>query len=232
MNMGNVIVQDYTCKKPITMIGVEAGVCWGADTTDDRKNYLRGVDCLESGHGRTFEFPDAYLILDGYSARVIREWYTHVGGLPTRLQASTRYIDYEHSFDYVTPSSIADNAAARAVYEQMMADVRLRLEQLDMLGIPREDTAMGLPLGMETRIVCKHNLRNLMDMSRQRMCNRAYYEYRSLFNDVCDRLSDYSEEWKYIVTHCFMPKCKAVGFCTEKYTCGIAPRRTLPIAVE
>ena len=38
----------------------------------------------------------------------------------------------------------------------MMADVRLRLEQLDMLGIPREDTAMGLPLGMETRIVCKH----------------------------------------------------------------------------
>ena len=93
MNMGNVIVQEYTCKKPITMIGVEAGVCWGADTTDDRKNYLRGVDCLESGHGRTFEFPDAYLILDGYSARVIREWYTRVGGLPTRLQASTRYID-------------------------------------------------------------------------------------------------------------------------------------------
>lgn len=26
--MGKVIVQDYTYKKPITMIGVEAGICW------------------------------------------------------------------------------------------------------------------------------------------------------------------------------------------------------------
>ena len=87
--MGKVIVQDYTYKKPITMIGVEAGICWGANTSNDEKNYLRGIDCLESGHGRTFEFPDVYLTLEGYSARVIREWYTHIGGLPTRRDIST-----------------------------------------------------------------------------------------------------------------------------------------------
>ena len=63
------------------MIGEEAGVCWGADITNQEKNYKRGLDCLESEHGRTFEFPDVYMILDGYSARVIREWYTHVGEL-------------------------------------------------------------------------------------------------------------------------------------------------------
>ncbi len=223
--MGSVIIQTYTCRNPITMIGVEAGICWGADTTDDRKNYLRGVDCLESGHGRTFEFPDVYLILDGYSARVIREWYTHVGGLPTRLQASTRYIDYEHGFAYVTPPSIADNVLAREVYDQMMSNIHHHLEQLDALGIPREDSAMGLPLGMETKIVCKHNLRNLMDMSRQRMCSRAYHEYRRLFSDLCDQLGNYSEEWKYIVEHYFMPKCKIAGFCTEKYSCGLMPRK-------
>ena len=223
--MGSVIIQTYTCRNPITMIGVEAGICWGADTTDDRKNYMRGVDCLESGHGRTFEFPDVYLILDGYSARVIREWYTHVGGLPTRLQASTRYIDYEHGFAYVTPPSIADNVLAREVYDQMMSNIHHHLEQLDALGIPREDSAMGLPLGMETKIVCKHNLRNLMDMSRQRMCSRAYHEYRRLFSDLCDQLGNYSEEWKYIVEHYFMPKCKIAGFCTEKYSCGLMPRK-------
>lgn len=223
--MGKVIVQAYTCKNPITLIGVEAGVCWGADTSDDRKNYIRGVDCLESAHGRTFEFPDVYLILDGYSARVIREWYTHVGGLPTRLQASTRYIDYEHGFAYVTPPSIARSEEARAIYDRMMGDIRCDLEQLDALGIPREDSAMGLPLGMETRIVCKHNLRNLMDMSRQRMCSRAYHEYRELFGDLCAALSDYSEEWRTLADRYFMPKCKAVGFCTEKYSCGLTPRR-------
>ncbi len=223
--MGNIIVQAYTCRNPITMIGVEAGICWGADTSDDRKNYLRGIDCLESGHGRTFEFPDVYLILDGYSARVIREWYTHVGGLPTRLQASTRYIDYEHGFAYVTPPSIANNVLAREVYDQMMSDIHCHLKQLDALGIPREDSAMVLPLGMETKIVCKHNLRNLMDMSRQRMCSRAYHEYRKLFSDLCDQLGNYSEEWKYIVEHYFTPKCKIAGFCTEKYSCGLMPHK-------
>ena len=95
--MGKVIIQErYTTKNPITMIGEEAGTCWGADTNDDVKNYKRGLDCLSNEHGRTIEYPDVYMILDGYSARVIREWYTHIGGSPTRLQASTRYIDYEH----------------------------------------------------------------------------------------------------------------------------------------
>ena len=70
--MGKITIQNYTCKTPITMIGFEAGICWGADTADEKKNYRRGLDCLESGHGRTFEFPDVYLTLEGYSARVIR----------------------------------------------------------------------------------------------------------------------------------------------------------------
>ena len=27
--MGSVMIQNYTCKNPITMIGFEAGICWG-----------------------------------------------------------------------------------------------------------------------------------------------------------------------------------------------------------
>ena len=46
--MGSVMIQNYTCKNPITMIGFEAGICWGADTADEKKNYRRGLDCLES----------------------------------------------------------------------------------------------------------------------------------------------------------------------------------------
>ena len=218
--MGSVMIQNYTCKNPITMIGFEAGICWGADTADEKKNYRRGLDCLESGHGRTFEFPDVYLTLEGYSARVIREWYTHIGGQPTRLQASTRYINYEHGFDYVTPASIAERSAAKAVYDELMAEIQKHLARLDELGVPREDSAMGLPLGMETRIVCKHNLRNLMDMSRQRMCSRAYHEYRALFSGLCRELSGYSEEWDYTVSH-----YRAIGFCPEKHSCGRMPPR-------
>lgn len=220
------IHKDITTKNPITMIGFEAGVCWGADVTDQEKNYKRGLNCLQSEHGRTFEFPDIYMTLDGYSARVIREWYTHIGGSPTRLQASTRYIDYEHGFDYVTPPSIAANEEAQKVYEDMMAHIRMSLEKLDELGVPREDSALGLPLGMTTKIVCKHNLRNLIDMSHQRMCTRAYHEYRKLFSDVCRALSDYSEEWAYLVKHYFVPKCEYMGFCKEAKSCGRKPKRS------
>lgn len=224
--MGKVIIQEkYTTKTPITMIGEEAGICWGADTSDGVKNYKRGIDCLESGHGRTFEYPDVYMILDGYSARVIREWYTHIGGSPTRLQASTRYIDYESGFDYVVPPSITQNPAANRIYINLMRTIQSEVKKLEELGIPREDSALGLPLGMETKIVCKHNLRNLIDMSRQRMCSRAYHEYRKLFEDLCDALKEYSNEWEYLVSNYFMPKCKYVGFCQEKHSCGMMPQK-------
>ena len=224
--MGTVTIQRFTCKNPISMIGEEAGVCWGADISDPEKNYKRGLSCLESEHGRTFEFPDVYMILDGYSARVIREWYTHIGGLPTRLQASTRYIDYESGFDYVAPPSIQNNPDAAVVYDEMMASIQASVQRLEQLGVPREDSALGLPLGMETKIVCKHNLRNLIDMSHQRMCTRAYHEYRQLFSDVCNALREYSDEWAYLVDYYFMPKCEYFGFCREKKSCGRKGRRS------
>lgn len=226
--MGKVFIQsDYTIKNPITMIGTEAGICWGADISDAKKNYKRGLDCLESEHGRTFEFPDIYMILDGYSARVIREWYTHIGGAPTRLQASTRYIDYESGFSFVTPPSIRNNTEALTVYQELMYDITVALQKLEALGIPREDSALGLPLGMKTKIVDKRNLRNLIDMSHQRMCTRAYHEYRSLFADIRAALSEYSPEWEYIVDHYLMPKCQYMGFCKERYTCGMTPKRSV-----
>ena len=218
--MGTVTILPETTKTPITLIGKCAGVCWGADTSDDEKNYKRGWDCIESGHGRTEEFPDVYMTLDGYSARVIREWYTHIGGMPTRLQASTRYIDYGY-FEYVTPDSIKAVDKAADIYAATMETIaRAEKYLVDVLGIPREDAALLLPLGMTTCIICKHNLRNLIDMSRQRMCQRAYWEYRELFGDVLIALTDYSSEWMALVTTQMKPKCDILGYCPEKHGCG------------
>ena len=71
--MGKVTIQNLTPLHPIELIGMEAGVCWGGNTTDPIKNYNRGLDCLNSGHMRTAEYPQIYMVLEGYSARVIRE---------------------------------------------------------------------------------------------------------------------------------------------------------------
>lgn len=223
--MGKVTIQEYTTKHPITMIGTEAGVCWGANTTDQDANFRRGISCLESGHGRTFEFPDVYLMFEGYSARVIREWYTHIGGLPTRLQESTRYVDYKTRFGYITPKSIATRPIALHAYRDTMEKILETMKTLDFLGVPKEDIAMCLPFAMETTAVVKHNFRSLIDMSHQRMCSRAYHEYRQLFRDVSEALRVYSDEWAYLVDNYFMPKCKYMGFCKEKHSCGLMPRK-------
>ena len=118
--MGKITVLDETTKNPITLIGQRAGVCWGADTSDPSKNYKRGLDCLESNHGRTLEYPNIEIVIEGYSAKCMREWYTHIGCLPTRLQASTRYINYEN-FKYVVPHTIEKNEQAWSLYQMLKA---------------------------------------------------------------------------------------------------------------
>lgn len=225
--MGHITILNTTTKNPISLMGERAGVCWDAKIDGAEKNYKRGLDCLISGHHRVMEYVNIEMVLDGYSARVIREWYTHLGGAPTRLQASTRYIDYEHGFDFVIPKSIEKNSAARVKYIALMRHIDHELGSLlDDYDIPKEDVAMGLPLGMTTKIVDKRNMRNLVDMSRQRMCNRAYWEYRELFKDILDSLRAYSSEWEYLINdlEIFQPKCEIFGYCLEKNSCGRKPK--------
>ena len=175
--------------------------------------------------GGTKEFPQVFIELNDYSAKVIRELYTHIAGGPTRLQASTRYIDYEHGFTYVTPHTVEANAEAKEVFDNIMKAIQNGMLKLDGLGIPREDSSMVLPMGMTTKIVMRTNLRHLIDMSRQRMCSRAYWEYRELFADILDALREYSPEWKELIddVKVFMPKCDALGYCPEKKSCGRRP---------
>lgn len=221
--MGKITILPETTKDPISLIGRRAGVCWGADITDEQKNYKRGLDCIESGHGRTFEFVNVEAVLDGYSARVIREWYTHIGGAPTRLQASTRYINYK-DFSYIYPATIKTEEQKKA-YEETMQAITEAAQKLEASGVPREDAALLLPLGMTTKIVDKRNLRNIIDMSRQRMCARTYWEYRQMFHDYLGELRKLSEEWAYLIDTQMMPKCEAIGYCPEKKSCGRMPKK-------
>ena len=217
--MGHITILEETTRYPLQKIGQMAGICWNSPTDNAEKNKKRAIECIKSGHGRVMEYASIELVIEGYSARCIREWYTHIAGGPTRLQESTRYVD-ESGFSFVTPPSIDRNSEAKAAYEKAMHSIQEGYKSLLSLGAPKEDCAMILPLGMTTKIVDKRNLRSLVDMSRQRMCSRAYWEYRELMRDICTALSDYSDEWKWIVDNCMHPKCDELGFCPEKKSCG------------
>ena len=226
--MGTVIILLETTKNPITLMGSRAGICWNANVSDNEKNYKRGLDCIKSGHGRVMEYVNVEMIIDGYSGKTIREFYTHIGGSPSRLQASTRYINYSKGdgFSYITPPSIKNDYNRTQDWDKLMKTINDHIRSLIDSGVPVEDATMLLPLAYSTKMVDKRNLRNLVDMSRNRMCSRAYWEYRELFRDICNALREYSDEWKWIVDNLFHAKCDEVGYCTEAKSCGRKPKRT------
>ena len=221
--MGKVTIQPHTTKFPIQLIGEEAGVCYGSDTSSPEKNYKRGMQCISDGHGRVMEFPQIYCVIEGYSARFMRELYTHIGGAPTRTQASTRYINYG-DFNYIIPPSVHNDTDAEDIYIATMNTISENFAKLQDMGIPKEDIANILPLGMESQMVWRTNLRNAVDMSHQRECSRAYWEFRDFMRDFKKALSEYSEEWATLVETQFKPKCEVCGFCTEKFSCGRKPK--------
>lgn len=221
--MGRVLILPETIKDPITVMGHRAGVCWGADVLNAEKNYKRGLSCIKSGHGRVMEYADVHSVLIGYSAKCLREWYTHIGGSPSRLQASTRYIDYSEGegFGYVTPETISDNEAALKEWDDHMVKTNGFIKKfINEYKIPVEDSTMALPLAYCSTMVDKRNARNIIDMSRNRMCGRAYWEFRNeLLKDYLTALMEYSEEWETLIKLQMKPKCEVLGYCPEEHSC-------------
>lgn len=221
METPRVTVQPCTTENPIELIGLEAGICWGTDTSDPIKNYNRGVSCIKANHGRTLEFPQVYLTIDGYSARCIRELYTHIAGGPTRLQASTRYINYSN-FDYIVPDYHDD--LIEHTYHDVMDSILTGYSKLISMGMTKEDAANVLPLGMTTKIVIRTNLRHLIDMMAVRQCRRAYWEMQDLMEEIKMALSEYSDQWKLLCKYYMPVKCERDGKCTEEHSCGYITR--------
>ena len=208
---------------PISLMGKVAGICWGANILDQERNYKRGIECIENEHGRVEEFADVTMVIDDYSARVIRELYTHTIGT-SKLQASTRYIDCS-KFDFYTPNSIKNNADADAVYNNIMDNIKETYTALIGLGIKKEDVANILPLGMSTKIVLRINVRALIHMFELRSCTRAYIEYRQLMNEMKKQLSSLDQEWDTLCKNYFKTKCIKLGYCNERYSCGLMPKK-------
>ena len=217
--MKNIEIKEWTMKDPLSCMGYNAGVCWGAKLDKD-KNIARALDCIKSGHGRVEELPDVYLVIEGFSAKALRELYTHIGGSPTRLQASTRYIDYEKGFDVVTPPSVENNNDAAEVWYKAISDIKIAMGALKALGVPKEDYTNLLPLAYQSKMIWKVNLRTLVNFMNLRICSRAYWEIREFSNMLKKALMEYSPEWEIICKELFVPKCDAVGYCTEAKCCG------------
>ena len=213
---------------PLQFIGRCAGICWNSPIDDPEKNIARAKDCIESDHGRVEEFPDITVVFDGYSARMMRELYTHIGGSPTRLQSSTRYVN-EKNFKHYTPPSCQKDGV-KEIYEEAMQHDAEVYGKLIELGVPREDAANKLPLGMESKMVWKVNLRTLINFFNRRLCTRALKEIRDFTLEFKNVFKSVDDEWKWVADNLFVPSCEkykfmnpALCFCHEKKGCGRHP---------
>lgn len=202
-------------EKPITFMGKVAGVCYNSDIENADKNYKRGLKNIKDNHGRVMEYVDIVIEVDGYSARTVRQIYTHVVGT-SRLSASTRYIDYGgDNFVYYTPKSILKDKDALHTYDKCMDNILESYNTLLNMGIDKEDVANILPLGLNQKMVLKINFRALLHLAEMRLCERAYEEIRDFVKELIDKTSRIDDEWAELMKF-MLPKCKT---CTEKENC-------------
>lgn len=214
-------VISYT-KKPLNEIGRIAGLCWGANVDNEDNNRKRALKCIDSQHGRVLEFAEVTLEISGYSARVMRELYTHIIGT-SRLQESTRYVNCSN-FEYYKPQCILDeskNIKMANIYNKAMEDICNAYEQLISAGMSKEDSANILPLGMYSKMILKINLRALIHLFNERLCYRAYEEMRYMMYDIKRTLASLEDdEWIAIINKYAVPKCMVTGYCKEEHQCS------------
>jgi thymidylate synthase (FAD) len=218
---------DGTTENPLQKMGYNAGVCWAAPLDDAEKNRKRAISCIKAGHGRVLEYVDVEMVISGASARCLRELYTHIGGSPTRLQSSTRYVSEEQGFGYYIPPKIENNIELKPIYEDGMELIQKTYNALMARKATKEDAANLLPLGMESKMVWKINLRALINFMNRRLCTRALKEIRDLSIEIKNQLSAKNEEWAWIADNLFVPTCEIykyrnpnLVFCPEQQCCG------------
>ena len=213
-------------QNPLNHIGKVAGTCWNAPIDDVTKNVNRAKNCIKSGHGRVMEYVDIELVISDMSARAMRELYTHIIGV-SRLQSSTRYVSEQDGFGFYTPPKINGSDAALDVYNETMEKIQEGYNKELDLGMTKEDAANLLPLGMDSKMVWKINLRSLVNFMNRRLCNRAYVEIREFAKELKNLLASQNDEWKWIADSLFVPTCAiykymnpVLVFCPEAQCCG------------
>jgi thymidylate synthase (FAD) len=183
-------------KNPISFIGECSSICYNSSNDDKEKVFNRGLMCIKQNHGETSEFVDLIFETDEYSARCLRELLRH--RITTKLQASTRYVNYDN-MDYYIPDSIRQNEKAWEIYEIFMENVKETYKKLLNFKVPKEDVANILPLGMKSKVIFKCTLREWIHICSKRGNKPALLEIQDLVRNVNDELIKIDDEWKTLI---------------------------------
>ena len=209
--MANVILLAHT-PNPEHTVAAAAKLCYSSAGISDLHQNLTDekaaafVEMLsEIGHESPIEHASFTFGIEGVSRSLLAQITRH--RMASFSVKSQRYVR-EGSFAYVTPPEIAENAEAKALYDDLMAEDQKRYDRLteilkekhkqaflaegkdettaDRMAEKKaiEDARFVLPNACETQMVMTMNARSLMNFFKIRCCRRAQWEIQDVANQM------------------------------------------------
>lgn len=200
MSMEVTLIQQTA--NPIETIAKIASICYDSNP----KNPMGLVKHLyRNGHHSVFEHIYFTFKVEGISRACSHQLVRHRHCSFT--QRSQRYCS-EDGFGFVTPPTIDAGAFAND-----MEDIKDWYEDYQKSGVPNEDARYVLPNACETSLYVSCNLRELIHMANERLCERAQWEIREMVHKMRNVVDD-DLKWMLV------PKCRS-GFMICNNPCHI-----------
>lgn len=161
------------------------------------------------GHASVIEHASFTFSIEGVSRAMTHQLVRH--RIASYTQQSQRYVTYDTLEKYVTPSSIADNAEAKKIYDEALEQISDTYQKLLGLKIPKEDARFILPNAAKTNIIVTMNARELHHFFNLRCCARAQWEIR----EVAIEMFKQAKQAAPALFENAGPSCVELGYCPE-----------------
>jgi len=170
-----------------TVIEHYARICYRSQDRIKKGSDVKLVTHLVNrGHHAMLEFCDAAVIFScdrGMSHEIVRH------RLASFAQTSTRYCDHTGKrfggeITVIEQPSIAADQGASSLWTLAMEHAEQFYKQLRVMGIPPEEARSVLPIGLQTQIAIKANIREWLHILELRCSSAAHPIIRRCARDV------------------------------------------------
>lgn len=177
-----------------------------------RDELIRRV--MARGHMSVLENASFTFGIEGVSRALSHQLVRH--RVATFGQCSQRYTTFGGK-EFTTPPSIALNNNAMLRYLNTLDEIRRCYEDLQDMGIPKEDARYILPNAAQTKLVMTMNARELRHFFNLRCCEKAQWEIRFL----AERILELCMKTAPVLFASAGASCEEFGTCPEgANTCG------------
>ena len=181
---------------PIETISTIASICYDSDPKDPMKLVKH---LYKNGHHSVFEHIYFTFLIDGISRACSHQLVRHRHCSFT--QRSQRYCS-EDEFDYVIPDYINESDMSLYRYKSAMIHDKEMYNLLTQSGVKNEDARYLLPNACETSLYLSCNLRELIHICNERLCNKAQWEIRKVVQEIVKLVHP---DLRFML----VPKCKS-----------------------